>query len=308
MQHIVPDYYTEFHCIGSACRHNCCIGWEIDIDAETHAFYRTVSGELGRRLHACIDRSGDVPHFILDGDERCPFLNADNLCDIILELGEERLCGICADHPRFRNKLPGRVEIGLGLCCEEAARLILGKREPMTLVGKADTDDEILLLRDEVIAVLQERSRTVPQRVAAMLERCGAVLPSHRPDEWAALFLTLERLEPRWTVRLEQLRDGFANADLDGFDRYMAGRQTEYEQLLVYIVYRHLANAADADGAAARAAFAALCYTMIHALGAVQWTQTAAFTFEDQVELVRQFSAEIEYSDENLYVLLDALQ
>ncbi len=307
MQQVIPSYYEHFRCIGGACQHNCCIGWEIDIDDETAARYRQVNGTLGCRLQKHIAIEDGVPHFVLDDNERCPFLNQHNLCDIILELGEEALCNICTDHPRFRNELPGRVEIGLGLCCEEAARLILGEHEPTTLIGNTAIDDDILILRDEVIAILQDRSHTIPQRVEAMLARCGAALPPARPDEWASFLLTLEQLEPSWTTRSEQLRDSFANADLTAFDAYMVDRQTEYEQLLVYFVYRHLANAADADGVAARAAFAALGYTLIRALGAVQWSESGRFTFEDQVELARQFSAEIEYSDENLYILLDQL-
>ena len=307
MQQIVPSYYAAFCCIGSACRHNCCIGWEIDIDPDTAAFYRTVSGELGCRLQTCIEYTDAVPHFRLDGNERCPFLNGDNLCDLILGLGEDRLCDISADHPRFRNELPGRTEIGLGLCCEEAARLILGTTEPTVFIGDIETDDDILLLRDEVIALLQDRSRSLPERVDAMLTRCGASLPPVPLEEWASFLLTLERLEPTWTERLEELRDGLSSADQSGFDAHIAERQTEYEQLLVYFIYRHLANASDAADAAARAAFAALAYRILHALGAVQWTKTGKFTFADQVELARQFSAEIEYSDENLYYILDVL-
>ncbi len=307
MQQIVPSYYAAFRCIGSACRHNCCIGWEIDIDPDTAAFYRTVGGELGCRLQTCIEYTDAVPHFRLDGNERCPFLNGDNLCNLILGLGEDRLCDICADHPRFRNELPGRTEIGLGLCCEEAARLILGTTEPTVLIGDIETDDDILLLRDEVIALLQDRSRSLPERVDAMLTRCGASLPPVPLEEWASFLLTLERLEPTWTERLEELRDGLSSVDRSGFDAHIAERQTEYEQLLVYFIYRHLANASDTADAAARAAFAALAYRLLHALGAVQWTKTGAFTFADQVELARQFSAEIEYSDENLYHILDVL-
>ena len=307
MRQIVPSYYALFRCIGSACRHNCCIGWEIDIDPDTAAFYHTVDGALGNRLHAHIDSTDGTPHFVLDERERCPFLNDRNLCDIIIELGEHRLCGICADHPRFRNELPDRVEVGLGLCCEEAARLILGSEEPVTLLGDTATDDEILLLRDAVIAALQDRSRTIPERVATMLSLCGASLPPVRSDEVASLLLALERLEPEWTTRLERLRDGVTNAELAAFDNAMAHRQTEHEQFLVYLVYRHLANAADRQGVAQRAAFAAFSHTVIRALGAVHYRQNGRFTFEDHVELVRQFSAEIEYSDENLYILLDTL-
>ena len=66
-------------------------------------------------------------------------------------------------------------------------------------------------------------------------------------------------------------------------------------------------NAADAAGVATRAALAAVFFQLIRLLGAAYWTQHGSFTFEDQVELVRGFSAEIEYSDENLYALLGML-
>ena len=32
-----PDFYDDFHCLASACRHSCCVGWEIDVDAESPA-------------------------------------------------------------------------------------------------------------------------------------------------------------------------------------------------------------------------------------------------------------------------------
>ena len=118
-----PDYYKAFKCTADKCRHNCCIGWEIDIDAGSLDFYKSVTGRLGERLKENIV-SGDTSYFKLKKDRRCPFLNSNNLCDIITELGEHRLCQICADHPRFRNIFENRTEIGLGLCCEAAAELI----------------------------------------------------------------------------------------------------------------------------------------------------------------------------------------
>ena len=32
---VYPDYYSAFRCIAGACKHSCCIGWEIDIDEES---------------------------------------------------------------------------------------------------------------------------------------------------------------------------------------------------------------------------------------------------------------------------------
>jgi len=304
VDNVFPDYYAEFRCIAGACRHSCCIGWEIDIDEATAEFYASVPGELGERLRRSISAEGEK-HFILGADERCPFLNGENLCDLILGLGEEHLCGICADHPRFRNELPGRTETGLGLTCEEAARLILGRKMPMRLVGAGETEDAYICLRDEAIALLQDRERSIPERVEAMLALCGAETPHDDMTDWAETLLSLERLDDDWTALLELLRSN--PGDLTAFDGHMALRQTEYEQLLVYLVYRHLANACDEEELAARAAFAAFGWMLLRALGAALYAKNGSFTFEDQVELARLFSSEIEYSDENLPTLLEVL-
>lgn len=80
MQNVCPDYYERFHCIADRCRHNCCVGWEIDVDEDALAAYRTVGGEMGERLRRNIAEDGDAPHFILGEGERCPFLNEKNLC------------------------------------------------------------------------------------------------------------------------------------------------------------------------------------------------------------------------------------
>lgn len=300
---VYPDYYKDFKCIGAKCKHNCCIGWEIDIDSDTAAFYKTVGGDMGRRLRENIDCSG-TPHFILAENERCPFLNANNLCDIITELGEERLCTICDKHPRFENELPCRVEIGVGLACEEAARLILSKKTPTVLVGCGDTEDEIIILRDKVISALQNREKNIDERVFDMLSLCGAKMPEKSMAEWSEILLSLERLDGAWTDMLKMLE---SDGDTAAFDIHMQERQSEYEQLLVYFIYRHFANAPDLEDAAARAAFAALAYRVIYSIGAAMLEKNGDFTFADHVELCRMFSSEIEYSDENVYLLLDEL-
>lgn len=309
MLHIVPNYYKAFSCIASACRHNCCIGWEIDIDADTDAYYSTVPAPFGSRLKQHISHEGD-PHFILGSGERCPFLNEKNLCDIICTLGEAHICTICQEHPRFHNELPGRIESGLGLCCEEAARLILQQTAPVLLEADgADTatTDEIIALRDQVLLIVQNRTQSIEARIDAMLTLCGALPPHADIPQWADFLLSLERLDEQWTAHLLLLKNNAAAADLSGFDAHMAQRQTEYEQLLVYFVYRHLANACDEIDLAARASFSAFSYQLLHILGAVLWTTCGNFSFADQVELARLYSSEIEYSEENFDALLDAL-
>ena len=309
MRQVFPDYYPRFQCSAGACKHSCCIGWEIDIDDHSAARYAAMEDPLGARLRQQIDWEADPPHFRLGVGERCPFLNKDNLCDIILAQGEEGLCDICHLHPRFHNELPGRTESGLGLCCEAAGALILGQTSPVRLLGAEDapTDDHIIALRDRVIALLQDRALPLDARVGQMLRLCDTALPDLSIPEWCDCFLELERLDDAWTQVLESLKTHAFCADHAGFAAHMASRQTEYEQFLVYLIYRHMANAPDLCEAAARAAFAAVSYCLLQTAGAVQWTRTGCFTFADQVELARLFSAEIEYSDENLYQLLEYL-
>ena len=128
-----PAYYNKFKCAAGKCCHTCCAGWEIDIDETALEKYGGLSGEFGEKLRGSIDRA-DVPHFRLEEGEKCPFLNSAGLCDIIINLGEEYLCDICRDHPRFRNFWSDRIEIGLGLACESACRLILPDPEPLRIV------------------------------------------------------------------------------------------------------------------------------------------------------------------------------
>ena len=62
MKEIFPSYYPEFRCIAGACRHSCCIGWEIDIDPLTADFYKSAKGTFGNRLQDNIDFEEDIEY------------------------------------------------------------------------------------------------------------------------------------------------------------------------------------------------------------------------------------------------------
>ena len=78
-----PDFYDDFACIASRCRHSCCVGWEIDIDSDALARWETIGGALGEKMRRSIARE-PAPHFVLTKGERCPLLRADGLCELIL--------------------------------------------------------------------------------------------------------------------------------------------------------------------------------------------------------------------------------
>ena len=157
-----PDYYKSFRCIASACRHSCCKGWQVCIDDETLYRYRAVKGEMGERLNAALKEENGCAQFALQNG-KCPFLNGEGLCDIILSLGEGYLSKICTDHPRFRSFLRSRTEIGIGIACEEAARLILTREEKTSIVlleGEGSTprgfEKWLLNEREEILAFAED--------------------------------------------------------------------------------------------------------------------------------------------------------
>ena len=129
MKQIAPHYFKEFKCIADKCKHNCCKeGWEIDIDKKTAEYYKNLPGELGEKLRKNMNFS-DICSFILNENKTCPFLNENNLCSLYLTLGPDHMGQICTDHPRFFEWFENEKEAGIGLCCEEAARIILSNTE-----------------------------------------------------------------------------------------------------------------------------------------------------------------------------------
>ena len=304
--HIYPDYYKDFRCIASRCTHNCCIGWEIDIDSNSLNFYDTVSGDFKKRLLQNISYD-DPPHFILSENERCPFLNDHNLCDIIINLGENHICDICKEHPRFHNELPGRIESGLGLCCEEAARIILSKKDTVKLVSDKNniTEDEIIILRDEIMNILQDRNHSVKERLGIALSLCNTTASVSNIKAWCDVLLNLEQLDKNWGDLLCDVKESYDFINFSLFEKHMKEREHEYEQFVVYLLYRHFANAPDIYEAQNRIRFINFAYELLYALGATVFYKNGEFSLDMQIELTRLFSSEIEYSDENLYTLFD---
>lgn len=304
MKLIAPDYYKDFYCIADKCRHNCCIGWEIDIDKDSLEFYSGISGDFGERLRSNIAFDGTTHYFKLKEGDRCPFLSEHGLCDIISELGEGALCDICADHPRFRSFLGTRTELGLGLCCEAAAKLILTKKDKVILCelendGLSDLpdswEDTLLSERSKLIEIAQDRTMPVELRAKAILTSVNAVLPDLNLSDYARIYSSLERLDPLWDNTLALLKEPKTN-NADSLE-------TAFEQLLVYFLYRHIPCANDRTELAAFAAFAVLSYKLIRAL--CERTQADTDTL---CELARAYSSEIEYSDENTHYLVDLLK
>lgn len=175
-----PGYYKNFHCISSECKDNCCVGgWQIDIDEETAEYYSTVNGDFGKKLRENIDYD-NLCFKLKDG--KCPFLDNNNLCGIYKELGEEHIGVVCDQFPRFTEYFGNVKERGIGLACEEAAKIILTDRSTFSY-SETDTEEDVfedsefdsrladmlILLRDEFMYVIEKTDYTFNQKMIIII-------------------------------------------------------------------------------------------------------------------------------------------
>ncbi|MBR5438040.1 MAG: flagellin lysine-N-methylase [Clostridia bacterium] len=321
MKFLMPSYCREFRCSADKCSDNCCIGWEIDIDEATAEFYSSVDGDFGRRLGENICH-GECSSFILKG-ERCPFLNEKNLCDIIINLGEDKLCQICSDHPRYNEWYGDIKEGGVGLCCEEAARLILTAENPLEFTAEdipyeeGDEMDEglftlLYMARNKIFSLLSGEE-SVKEKVSSVLafaeqlqvniDNYNDVIPEEYtlPEEGAADMLSvlksltlLEPIDEKWTEYLDRIITEYEEIsekkDLSFYE----------ENLLIYFIYRYFLKGVFDGEILSKVKLACVSTAVIAYL-----IRKADADFSQTVDICKLFSKQIEYSQENIDLLAD---
>lgn len=280
MKTLVPEYYLRFQCTASACIHNCCReGWEIGIDDDHAVKYKTIASEPEKNCSGQVRegiflptvkerRQGMRPHIRLAENGICPFLCEDGLCVLIKNFGENILCQICADHPRFRNFYSDHTEMGIGLCCEEAVRLILGTEAPVRYVSLQNGEP---MEPEHRKYGLEDRYRKLRMK---KLDICGLT----------EYLLCLDCLEEEWVGMLEAVRRE-NSADVPDVPDTGPWRAVEE-----YLLFRHLVK----DGPEITTAL----YQLIRSLYRNREILPGCEPEQRMAEILRVFSSEIEYSED----------
>lgn len=175
MRYLKPHFYDSFVCTGGSCPDTCCAGWQIMIDENSLDRYGNEPGEFGKILRNSIDWEEEC---FYQNDQRCAFLNNENLCDIYRVLGADALCDTCRLYPRHTEEYEGLRELSLSLSCPEAAKIILSCKEPIRFLEE-ETDEEddfeefdfmmfsrLEDTRDVLFDILQDRSLSLTLRMA----------------------------------------------------------------------------------------------------------------------------------------------
>ena len=311
MRIVKPRYFDTFRCIASACPDSCCKEWDVQIDPEKAAFYRSLPGDLGNRLRQVLkDEDGETVMTIIDG--RCPMWRTDGLCRIQAELGEEALCNTCRDFPRLTHDYGNFVEIGLELSCPEAARLILS--EPADQVSLSvpggdapeyDTEAMKVLLRTrkQARSILADDALPIHHRLALLLmygyhaqaeldgeeeslfdttsalESAESFAVTATPQEMFEFFHKLQILSEEWTHRLTCPRP--------------AKWESRHIRLAHYFIDRYWLQAVSDYDLISRVKLAVISCLAIRNLGG------------DLTATAQLYSKEIENSIDNVESLLD---
>ena len=292
-----PIYYSDFRCVAGACKHTCCAGWQIDIDADTASRYQEMEGAIGEEIRASLMPHEGGVHFATLKNGRCAHLDEAGLCRIISAAGEGALCHICREHPRFYSTVLGDTLVGLGAVCETAAELLLTAPDYVTLVSPeaalppVSLTDAAFCAHAALFDALKNGKGSLAARVAEIRERFagGLYLP---PREWRRLFASLEYLDKKNKKRFQKAlrrvtREGEALL-----------QDALCERFLAYLFYRHVLSAKDAHDARLAVGVALILLTVFEAL---------LLTGFSPAEAARTVSEELEYSEENTEALFFAL-
>jgi len=189
MEFRMPSYYNQFKCIADKCPDTCCAGWAIVIDDKTMESYKNMTGEAGEYVRDKVDFEENIYKRC---GERCAFLNDSNLCDLIINQGEDKLCKTCTRYPRHFEEYGDLVEAALSMSCPVAAGLIINNpdrdrfkcrvNETKNKGEKVDKVDKKLLdvllrVRKLIFAITADRTKSIDQRMKEILLLTEKVQP-----------------------------------------------------------------------------------------------------------------------------------
>ncbi len=326
MIYTAPLYTKDFRCIADKCRDSCCIGWEIRVDERTKRKYRRLRGALGEAIRQSLTEDGC---FRLCEGEKCAHLLESGLCRIISEAGDEALCDICREHPRFYNVLSeDECEWGIGLACESAAEIILSAKEPFSVAsskreGRESEADAAMIPhlkaeRSAIGEIVFSKKMTMEQKLFMIEKRASSFqgfldfsdlseqkftfaeedsndtrfLTKERFEKYKAVLLSLEPMNEFFPKRCESMK---MPTSLDESSEI-------FERLLYYFIYRYFITAAEDGDAQGKVGLAIFSTLMIYALCESEERKT----LEEIAEAAKDFSKEVEYSEDNRDTVMDA--
>ncbi len=319
MKEIMPSFYPDFQCIADRCQDTCCNGWGIMIDEESLDKYKKLPGEFGEKVRNSLVSREDGVCFGLNQGKGCSLQTETGLCSLMLEVGEDALCQICRDHPRFYNWYGDYEETGLGLCCEEVSRLLLSLEKPLTLtMTEPETDqgdqvaDAIFGLRNLLFDVIFDSEITPQEKLAELYQIVSNAqnqmygddldgqVPPLAQDRLLEDMTLLEPIDQAWTDFLENLQKTWEST---GENPEIL--ELEMGNILAYLLYRHFPEASFDGELVTWLTWCVRSTQFVWMTYVNHWRQTGSLTQWDRITLLKNWSKQVEYSEDNVSTFFD---
>lgn len=351
----LPHFYPQFHCIADKCTDTCCVGWEIDIDDKTQNKYRNLyrngkEDDCRQQFLQKLLSNIEDGHFKLLPGDRCPFLRGNGLCEMICEMGcngtdigpdgESILCDICREHPRFVEVYGDIMEKGLGLCCEEAARLLLSCGPLSFIESEVDDDpdempegaeearDAIFQEREVIFGMLNNKSIPLKQRLTEVLNFAVSMSDCDESESedanlsnevatqaWIKILGEGESYGPAWDTAYERMvRCGW---------QQISSRQTNCDSglfseddganIISYLVFRYYAKSLFDGDNLTKVQFAIYFWIILEHFGDILGTinpdgsiiESGLDSQTIKINAIKLLSKQTEYSEEVMEILAD---
>ena len=193
-------------------------------------------------------------------ENRCEFLNNDNLCDIVLGLGEDYLCNTCHTHPRHEEVYYNVRERSLAITCPIACKELLMREEPVVIEveedNKKDRHDryfdaplfgQLENVRDGMLELAQKRDIGIFKRMSLLLGMAHDI-------------------ERRIRKRQARNKNGLINKIFPSFQEFTPGEEDEIKKIISSYsdvsAYNSMAKHIITEGISAKQAITDMLFTL----------------------------------------------
>ncbi len=307
-------YYDQFRCIAQNCPDSCCKEWDVQVDPDSAAFYRSLPGALGDRLRQVLRDDAEFGTLMTVENGRCPMWRQDGLCRIQAELGHDALCKTCREFPRLTHDYGDFVELGLELSCPEAARLILSSPAlPLVteeVAGGEEPDydradmDILRATRETALQLLSDTAYTLPESLILLLfygYQAQAVLDGGDAPDFIPKEILQTAKDMATPANLADLLRFFSGLEIltDSWRQRLQNPEPApwtdvLRRLARYGVERYWLQAVSDYDLVSRVKMVVVSCLLVRALGG------------DPVQTAQMYSKEIENNADNVDAILDA--
>lgn len=226
---LMTDHYKSFSCTGSACVHNCCQNWRIELSRADYNKIRSAkkSAELETKLKQGMKRfkSGEDEKyaFFITSKQQCAMLREDGLCELQAECGHQVLPVVCRVFPRNVGSVKG---LNLRACsagCPEIMKDLMLRENPLTFISDEETVSGIV----KYTFTVNEATHPVARHYSEVLEVCVDILQNRATslrERVIALGMALSALDK---IEQAEKNDGPQETSFEGWKKQYAALGTQ---------------------------------------------------------------------------------